>query len=272
MKIRMIAVDMDGTFLDQNSKYDKERFLKAYQRMKANNIIFVIASGNPLKQLKEKFPEISEELVYISENGAYIVEGSELLFLEHIDQKNAKSVITYLKDHPEILCWVCTQNQSYTLDSLSEDYFNMFIPYFPGVKRIKDFSMINEPILKFALYIPNKNVKECIVDFQKKTDESVHIVDSGHYCVDIIPSCVNKGIGITRLMEKFQLKRDEIMAFGDAYNDYEMLKTVKYGYIMENASDDIKRHFHYIAPSNDQNGVLQVIENYLDKGSFLNLK
>ena len=272
MTIRMIAVDMDGTFLDKNSKYDVQRFLEAYKRMKERNILFVVASGNPLKQLKGKFPEIAEELIYISENGAYVVDRSEELYIEYLNEKNVASIISYLKLHPEILCWACTQTQSYTLDSLSEKYFQMFLPYFPGVKRIEDFSMIKEPILKFALYLPSKNVDECIYDFRQKTDESVCIVDSGHDCIDIIPAHVNKGVGISFLMNKYGLKNEEIMAFGDAYNDFEMLKAVKYGYAMSNAHSDFQKHFHFIAPSNDENGVMQVIEYYLDHEKFLNIK
>ena len=51
-----------------------------------------------------------------------------------------------------------------------------------------------------------------------------------------------------------------------------MLKKVKYGYAMSNAKPDFKEQFDYLAPSNDENGVLQVVEAYLDKGEYLNLK
>ena len=51
----MIAVDMDGTFLDENSSYDHQEFFKIYQKLKKNGIRFVVASGNPLKQLQNQF-------------------------------------------------------------------------------------------------------------------------------------------------------------------------------------------------------------------------
>lgn len=272
MTIRMIAVDMDGTFLNHESTYDHERFLKAYAKMKEQGITFVVASGNPLKQLKGNFPEIAEELTYVSENGAYIVKGSEQLYLDCLDEKNIQAIIACLKAHPDVLCWACTQNQSYTLNTLSDHYFKMFLPYFPGVKRIEDFSLIKDPILKFALYLPEQNVAERMANFESVTDDAVHVVDSGHYCVDLIPAHVNKGEGMSFLMRTFGWKPDEIMAFGDAYNDFEMLKKVKYGYAMSNAKPDFKEQFDYLAPSNDENGVLQVIEAYLDKGEYLNLK
>lgn len=272
MRIQMIAVDMDGTFLDRESKYDHERFDCIYKKLKEQGIHFVVASGNPYKQLSGNFKEYKDELTFIAENGAYIVDRNKELYLESIDQENVRRIIQRLKELPDVLCWVCTKNQSYTLNSLSQDYFDMFLPYFPGVKRIENFSMIEDSILKFALFLPDKNVDERIQDFMNVTNDNVHVVDSGHYCVDIIPSHVNKGEAMKRVMKYFDIKEDEVMAFGDAGNDEEMLKCVKYGYAMMNAKETFKEQFDYIASSNDEQGVLQVIEQYLEKGTFLNLK
>lgn len=272
MSIKMIAVDMDGTFLNKQSVYDHERFLKVYDQLKQKDIRFVVASGNPYKQLQGNFEEVKDELTYIAENGAYILEKNEELLLESIDQENVEKIIRKLKELPDVLCWVCTKHQSYTLNSLSDFYFERFLPYFPGVKRIEDFSMIEDPILKFALFLPEKNVDERINDFMAITDENVHVVDSGHFCVDIIPAHVNKGEAMRFLMDKFNIQKDEIMAFGDAANDTEMLKAVKYGYAMSNAKPEFIAQFDYLAPSNDEFGVLQVIEEYLEKDTIMNLK
>lgn len=272
MSIKMIAVDMDGTFLNKQSSYNHERFLKVYQQLKERNIRFVVASGNPYKQLQGNFEEMKDELTYIAENGGYIVEKENEIFLACIEDSDVHKIIDGLKTMPDVLCWVCTKNQSYTLNSLSDHYYQMFLPYFPGVKRIEDFTMIEEPILKFALFLPEKNIEERINDFVNIVSHHVHVVDSGHYCVDLIPYHVNKGEAITMLMERYHLSQDEVMAFGDAGNDEEMLKKVKYGYAMMNAKDEFKNKFDYIAPTNDEDGVLQVIENYLEKDIYINLK
>ena len=272
MSIKMIAVDMDGTFLNRQSKYDHERFLKVYEQLKQKNIRFVVASGNPYKQLQGNFEEVKDELTYIAENGAYIIDKQKELYLASLDQTNITKIIQKLKKLPDVLCWVCTKNQSYTLNSIPEHFYQMFLPYFPGVKKIEDFTMIQDPILKFALFLPEKNVEERINDFMMITDDQVHVVDSGHFCVDIIPSHVNKGEAMRFLMKHFNIEKDEIMAFGDAGNDKEMLKSVTYGYAMSNAKDEFKNQFNYLAPSNDEFGVLQVIEKYLEDGSIMNLK
>lgn len=51
MSIKLIAVDMDGTFLSDAKTYNRPRFLAQYQRMREQNIRFVVASGNQYYQL-----------------------------------------------------------------------------------------------------------------------------------------------------------------------------------------------------------------------------
>ena len=272
MSIKMIAVDMDGTFLKSDSTYDKERFDKVYQEIKKRKIHFVVASGNPYKQLQNTFSDIQDELIYVAENGGYIVvEGNEM-HLSHLEDKDANKIIEMLKTLPDVLSWVCSKDQSYTLKSLSNHYYEMFLPYFPGVKRISDYTLIKDPIIKFALYLPNGNVEERIADFIHIVSQDVSVIDSGHSCVDLIPSHTNKGTAIELLMDRYGLQPDEIIAFGDAGNDEAMLKKVKYGYVMDNAKDDYKSKFDYMAPSNDEQGVLAVLENYFVHDTFINLK
>ena len=64
-------------------------------------------------------------------------------------------------------------------------------------------------------------------------------------------------------MERWKIEADQIMAFGDSENDLEMLELAGYSFAMENGEEKVKRMAKYIAPSNDEAGVLQVLEQYL---------
>ncbi|WP_314154722.1 HAD hydrolase family protein, partial [Rouxiella badensis] len=77
MSIKLIAVDMDGTFLNDDKAYDKARFLEQYAELKARDIRFVVASGNQFYQLVHYFPEIQQEIAFVAENGAYVVDAGE---------------------------------------------------------------------------------------------------------------------------------------------------------------------------------------------------
>lgn len=265
MNLKMIAVDMDGTFLNDESTYDRERFLKDYEQLKEKGIHFVVASGNPYIQLQGSFGEEASELTYIAENGAYVVDQGKELFLASISKQNVKQIIEELYQHQDVLCWVCTKNQSYALNSMPEQYFQSFLPYFPGVKKVERYEDIQEDILKFALFLPNGNVEERLETFSSIVDEEVYVIDSGHDCVDIVHKNANKGYAMELLMEHFHIEKEDVIAFGNAMNDALMLQKSGIGYAMANSNEAFKEMFDHIAPSNNEDGVLQVIEEYLKK-------
>lgn len=69
MAVKLIAVDMDGTFLSDAKTYNRARFLAQYAELKARGIRFVVASGNQFYQLQSFFPEIADEIAFVAENG-----------------------------------------------------------------------------------------------------------------------------------------------------------------------------------------------------------
>ena len=77
MSVKLIAVDMDGTFLSDAKTYNRERFLAQYARMKEQGIRFVVASGNQYYQLISFFPEIAHEIAFVAENGGWVVSAGE---------------------------------------------------------------------------------------------------------------------------------------------------------------------------------------------------
>ena len=68
--IRLIATDMDGTFLDSNKKFDKS-FIELFYKMQEKKIKFVIASGNQYYRLYQKFLPLSDQMYFIAENGSH---------------------------------------------------------------------------------------------------------------------------------------------------------------------------------------------------------
>ena len=82
-----------------------------------------------------------------------------------------------------------------------------------------------------------------------------------HY-LECLNKEVNKGLAIKELLKKYGISPEETMAFGDQWNDLEMLKFVKYGYLMGNATEELKEKFSddRITLSNDEDGIYEVIK------------
>lgn len=94
----------------------------------------------------------------------------------------------------------------------------------------------------------------------------VQAVSSGYGCIDILQSGIHKAWGLQELLKRWDIKAEEIMAFGDSENDVEMLQLAGIAYAMENADDKAKAVATDFAPSNSQAGVYQVLEDWLEKG------
>ena len=105
--IKLIAVDMDGTFLDSQMNYQRSIFRKIYQYLKRNEIHFVVASGNQYYQLKSFFDDFQDELTYISENGALIIENKQDIFHNEIPYENLDIIIQRLQRNKHIRICLC---------------------------------------------------------------------------------------------------------------------------------------------------------------------
>ena len=75
-----------------------------------------------------------------------------------------------------------------------------------------------------------------------------------------------KGAALLALAEKFGVMPSETMSFGDSGNDISMIEAAGVGVVMDNARDEIKAHADLIAPSNQDEGVAQIIEKYVLEG------
>ena len=74
--IKVIATDMDGTFLRDDKTFDEERFKRILSVLEKEAIEFVIASGNQYRQLRLNFPAYDGQFAYVAENGAHIISQS----------------------------------------------------------------------------------------------------------------------------------------------------------------------------------------------------
>lgn len=263
MGIHLIVTDLDGTFYHSDLTYDKKRFMKLYAKMKEKDIHFVIASGNQYYQLISFFEDIRSELTFVSENGAYIVDHDQEIYSVSIKQETYHKIINVLKAFPDLLTIICGKKSAYVLDTVSQENYDFFTKYFPVMQRVHDYDEIDDQILKFSLVANKVQFQDIVKKLNEVVDDTLSVVTCGNECIDLIVKGVHKGHALRMLMNKWNITADEVLAFGDAENDYEMLKIAKYGYVMENGSDYMKEQFPLHAPNHEQDGVLTIIEKFI---------
>lgn len=265
MAIKMIITDLDGTFYHKDLTYDKKRFDSLYEQMKKNNIRFVVASGNQYFQLISFFDH-PEELTFVSENGGFIVNEGKEIFSVEIKKETYHKIIDVLAKYPEItINIVCGKKSAYVTKEMSKEDFQLFLQYFPKMIRVDNLHNVHDQIMKFALMTSEDKVYEIADELDKVVDDSLSVVTSGHGCIDLIVSGVHKGFAVKKLMNMWNIKSDEIMAFGDARNDLEMLKTAGYGFVMANGTEEMKQTIGRVSLlSNEEDGELAIIEEYFE--------
>ena len=265
MALKMIITDLDGTFYHKDLTFDKDKFNKLYSKMKENNIKFVVASGNQIYQLMSFFDQ-KDEIAFAGENGGYIIDKNKELMSVEIKKETYHKILDVIEQYPEIFInIVCGKKSAYANNDITDQDFKMLKNYFPVMERCDHLHEIDDQIMKFALMTYEDKVDEVTDKLQKVVDDSLSVVDSGHGCIDIIVKGAHKGNALRQLMEIYHVNEEEMMAFGDARNDLEMLKLVRYGFVMKNGKEFLKEEIGRVTEySNEEDGVLRVIEEYFE--------
>ena len=89
------------------------------------------------------------------------------------------------------------------------------------------------------------------------------IYRSEPYFIEIMPRGVDKGAAIAGLIERLGLEREDVIACGDGLNDLAMIKYAGLGVAMGNAQPEIKAAADVVTGTNDEDGLVSVIEQYI---------
>ncbi|MDD6794354.1 MAG: HAD family hydrolase [Clostridiaceae bacterium] len=259
--IKLIATDMDGTLLDSNSKLP-ENFYDTYNKLYEMGIKFVVASGRPYLTLRENFKPIASKLDFICDNGAYIVESGKEPKISIIEKAKVNELIETCKSIPNTELLLCGIKGAYRTN-IDPKFIKEIDKYYVNQIVVDDLTKVDDDIFKVTVCDFNISAENSYKVFYPKFKNELKVVISGKVWLDITNINVNKGAALSRIKDDFNISYDETMAFGDFYNDIELLKEAKYSFVMENANDDMKKYGNYIAKKNTENGVVQAIEEYI---------
>lgn len=264
--IRLVAVDIDGTFVHSDYTYDRQRFGRLFETMKKAGCRFVAASGNQYAQLRDVFGEYAADMAFVAENGAYVRDRNELVFAANMDRQVVQDVIEALDKDPAIQTVLCGAKSAYCQrGKVSQAFYDLTSVYYHQLRWVDDFRMVGDQILKFAPTVPEEKTWEYYERFRRELDGKVEPTTSGHGSIDlIVPGC-HKASGLKRLVERWGIHPEQCAAFGDGGNDIEMLRYCGYSFAMDNADKAVKKAAKNVCPSNEEDGVLVVLEQWFGK-------
>ena len=260
-QIKMVAVDVDGTFVRHNHTFDEERFRRILARMTEVGAEFVIASGNQYWQLRDYFPGYDESISFVAENGAFVKDHADVVFVGAIDHDVVLKTLEWIEAHPDVENVMSCLNCAYVeRGRMREDFFEFMRFYYHRMEWVDSLRDITDPVLKFALSVPHAQTMAYYDEIRATMTAGLVPTSSGHGAIDlIVPGC-HKASGLQKLAERWGIDPSEVAVFGDGGNDVEMLRWAGHGYAMANASEEAKAAANYLCPSNEEQGVLITLE------------
>ena len=274
MDIRVIATDMDGTLLDPKGQLDLPRLEKILDKLDQCDIRFVIATGNEVHRMRQLLGHLAERVVLVVANGARIFENNELIQAQTWDDAMVDKALGHFKGRECQDQFVVTaMNGGFVKKGTVFTELDKFMTPEMIEKLYQRMNFVDEfdsslfgGVLKMSMVVGEERLDSVLQEVNDLFDGRVRAVSSGYGCIDILQDGIHKAWGLVELLKRWNLKPEQIMAFGDSENDIEMLELAGISYAMENAEEAVKRVATKVAPANSQAGVYKVLENWLERG------
>ena len=250
--LKLIASDIDGTLLQNGKRELSLQAVEQIKQLKEMGILFAAASGRQYDNQKRVFAPLKDRISFIAENGSICMHQGKVISRATINDDLAARILKEIKkqNHFEI---VVSREDTCFIENNVPEFVNHIVNVMHNTTQIvDDITKVDGPILKIA--ICNMSDSTHIVDkylkhLQDLFGSEIKVVTSGNIWIDFIAPGSNKGTALQNLMDLFHVKPEECVAFGDQYNDIEMLQLVGTSYAMSNAAPGISYYSTYVTDS-----------------------
>ena len=261
--IKLIVADLDGTLL----KSDKSLDDNIKDVISGQDYKFTIASGRSMILVKNFISELNIDLPYITNNGAEIYQSDACVKQYSIPDEEVRFILKQVQEF-DLECHANAENCIYTMGKI--DLILPFRKRFEGVLPIVDNASIHEVCANTINKIMciDKDLNK-VQEFANKINlycEHVHCERAEGNAFVMVNRQASKGLALKNLLKLLHISSEEVVVFGDNYNDVSMFEVVKYSVCMENADEDVKDKATFICRSNDMNGVSDFIKKYINPG------
>lgn len=252
--IKAAFFDVDGTLLSYKTRQVLPSAKAAIAKLQEQGILCVIATGRHISQLvKLPVNDIPFD-AYLTLNGQLMLDKEKnMLFSVPITGKAREFLIEKFNDHTYPAVMV----------EQEEMYLNYVTDHVLEVNRI-----ISVAIPPLSDYRGGEIYQVCA--YLEPGEE--HLLDPiAEDCVltgwhyggkDIIAKGGGKMAGIQRYLQQIGIDRSEIIAFGDAENDLEMLRFAGIGVAMGNAVESVKAVADFVTADIDDDGIEKALKHF----------
>lgn len=273
MAIKAVFFDMDGTLLTDHRTV-QQTTIEAINQLKKQGILVGLATGRDPQFVLKYMASLRLDFV-VAYNGQYVFSRCGILFTKELQRTDIVSLIDYAQRHgQEIALGTATGFVGSSMMHIGMGgFFYRFVRMMPSfLMRTVNFilnrwlrrlapqkskellSLLDQPIYQMLVLATEFETKK-----MQKAYSHLEFTRSSHYTADIVSKGSSKLAGIARLGERYGFSLSDVMAFGDADNDLDMLRGVGFSVAMGNASRHVKSTATYTTESNNRNGIFQAL-------------
>ena len=268
MKYKLLVLDVDDTLLNPENRITsrtKTAVIKAQQL----GVRIVLASGRPTFGVVPLAKQLE-----LDKNGGFILtyNGSQII------QMQTNELLFEKRINPELLPFLERKaaKHNFPMFTYHQDTIYTNTPDNPWIHREAELNgMKIVGVTKLSESIDFKPCKCMLVSddenallalemlWKKRLAGTLDVFRSETYFLEIVPQTIDKANTLSFLLEKLQLKTEDVMAIGNGTSDVTMIQLAGLGIAMGNAKDSVKACADYVTSSNAKDGVALAIEKYI---------
>ncbi len=268
MEYEILALDLDGTLTNSKKEISQPTLDALIQIQKMGKKV-VLASGRPTFGVKP----LAKQL-HLEDYGGYILSfnGGQITdcrTMQTIYNKTLPADI--LEKLLEIVCKypgvdILTYQGEQIISGISPNQYSRLeanINHMPIVVDSNFASGIQEPVNKFLVTGEPRTISQVKAETVRYFRSYLNIYCSDPFFLEIMPARIDKAHSLLRLLTSIGLNPDQMICCGDGYNDLTMIEVAGLGVAMANAQPLVKESADYITKSNDEDGILHVIREFM---------
>ena len=263
MNFKLLAIDLDGTLLNDNKEISLFNY-EALEYAANKGIILVPCTGRAVNGIT-KYGRLAQLSTYaIAYNGAMIInlKSNEIIYHCPMDKKDAFYIINRGIAYDTNICiWssnklYCNVINDYTLSyskisGIAPEKFN----------SLADFE--NKIITKVLWHDSEEKIAKYLKEMSSTVSKSVCCCTSKPWFLEFFNIKASKALALDMLNTALNIKKSEVIAFGDELNDVSLIRYAGTGIAMAIARKEVKQCADIITSSNNDNGVAQIIHKLI---------
>ncbi|PGM62367.1 HAD family hydrolase [Bacillus cereus] len=248
---KVIISDLDGTLL-RSDKTISEKSINILRECKNKGSELIFATARPPRAINQYIPSVLKNDIIICYNGALVLKGNDTLYKKEISRNVLLEIIEKAKKYNLNNICIEINDKLYSNFDVT-DYFGNVPCEVIDIRKL-DFKKAYKVIICTKDSINKELIKELPAEC------NAVITDNGTLC-QIMHAEVSKWNSIQHVLQYLNCEASDVIAFGDDYNDMEMIEKCGIGVAMNNAVEELKSVAKFIAKSNDEDGVATFLES-----------